>query len=281
MSEDSTLQEIEALARKDERIQCIILDKGLEKETAVMAGLDYASGDYIIVMKGDLQHPPNMICHIINKLDNGIDIVNTTITNMAKVNLLQRWSLNAYYKIIDKLSNSEAITDITQFRGFRKEVVHDLLFIQNKKYLPENYFSWSNYKIISIKYKNRKASRKNILYTRENLTLTTNTFIHNCVPMFTKPMVFVGATLSIASLLFISLLIIELCKGNAVNMNALSLTSILFAGGLQIFVYGSYRKKIKSELLRIGNSHHYVMNHTIEPEDFMSKYSYSGYSEQE
>jgi glycosyltransferase involved in cell wall biosynthesis len=280
-SEDTTLQEIESITRKDKRTKCIILTKQFGREAAVLAGLNYANGEYVVIMKGDLQHPPQIISEMIQQLESGYDIVNTVIGNKLKVTLWEKWLMDIYYTSVSKLSAENKISDISQFRAFRQAVINDMLFIREKEFLPENHFNWSDYKMTLIEYKNRKTSRKNIRYTREHLIFILQIGIKHSIPGVLKALLVLGGTLCIASLFFIILFIVEFLKGSYVHTEAIGLTSLLFAGGLQIFVYSSYKKRLKDELLRLCKGHRYVVKNMVEPEAFISEYSYAGSTKSE
>ncbi len=275
-SEDETLSEIESLAKYSETIQCITLKKEYGKASAVMAGLDYATGDYIVVMNGDLQHPPSAVNLLLAQLENGYDIVNTRIDNKAKVHIVQKVLMDGYYSFIEKWRPKNEISDLTQMRAFRKAVINDISFIKEKHFFPDNYFNWSHYKMTTLPYINRKPEKKDIQYTAANLFEATRLSIAGSMPGFVKTLLFLGATISLASLCFIFMFIMEYYKGNPVHTGALSLTSLLFAGGLQIFVYSSYKKKIKSELFRLCRSHQYIVKNIINSDKFLAEYSYLG-----
>jgi glycosyltransferase involved in cell wall biosynthesis len=275
-STDETLAEIESLAKYSETIQCITLKKEYGKESAVMAGLDHATGDYIVVMNGDLQHPASAVTLLLEQMEMGYDIVNTHIDNKAHIHLLPRVVMDLYYSFIKKWSSSNEISDLTQLRGFRRAVINDISFLKEKHFFPVNYFNWSNYKITTLPYINRKPEKKDIKYTAANLLEATRLSIAGSMPGFVKTLLLLGATISMASLCFIYMFIMEYYKGNPVHTGALSLTSLLFAGGLQIFVYSSYKKKIKSELYRLCGSHQYIVKNIIHSDKFIAEYSYLG-----
>jgi glycosyltransferase involved in cell wall biosynthesis len=275
-SEDATMQEIEALSLKDERIKCIVLQKEFGKEAAVMAGLDYATGANIVVMKGDMQHPPEMIPRILKQLEESSDIVNTYTINKVPVNMIQQWLMDCCYNTVKKFSARDEISDITELRGFKRDVINDILRIREKQFFPESYFDWSVYTMHHLPYTNRKTTRDKVRYTREHFVQNMRYTLTNAGPGLIKTLLVFGATISIAGLFFIVLFLIEYYKGNPVYTGALSLTSLLFAGGLQIFVYSSYRKKIKTELFKLCRNHQYIVKKIIEPDSLLSEYSYLG-----
>ena len=273
-SEDATDAEIEALSFKDNRVKGITLKKHFGTDAAVMAGLDFASGEYIIIMKGDMQHPPSMIAPILTQLQNGFDIVNTRISNKKRVPLTFKWLMDRYYSLLKKYHTTEAIEDLSELRGFRKNVVNDILFIKEKYFFPGNYFNWTSYQSTQIHYKSRNTELENIQYSFAHLKKVSREVFQKGLPGFLKTTLVIGSMICLASLYFIFMFLIAYSKGNPVPPSALSLSALVFAGGLQIVVYSSYKKKIKEELFRLCSSHHYTVKNIIESDSFLSNYRY-------
>lgn len=76
-STDNTLLQIQQLSLINKNIKCISLSRNFGHQNALIAGLQHANGEYIITMDGDLQHPPELIPAMIEKLQQGYDIVIT------------------------------------------------------------------------------------------------------------------------------------------------------------------------------------------------------------
>ena len=117
-STDATLAEIEQLAMRDERIKCISLTKNFGQDSAVSAGLDFASEGTIVIMNGNLKHPPSLIPQMLLKLNEGYDVVNAVPSNKANTFLLQRKFLDFYYCFLNKLAPARNENDLTTFRAF-------------------------------------------------------------------------------------------------------------------------------------------------------------------
>lgn len=262
-SEDATDAEIEALSLQDNRVIGINLKKQSATDAAVMAGLDYASGEYIIIMKGDMQHPPSMIAPILNELQNGQDIVNTSICNKKRVPLLTKWIMDGCYALLNKYHTSELIEDLSELRGFKKNVVNDILFIKEKYFFPGNYFNWASYKSIRLEYESRNTNLENIQYTLSHLNKLSREVFQKGLPGFLKTGLVLGSVICLASLYFIFTFLLAYSKGMHVPPRALNLAALMFAGGLQIVVYSAYKKKIKEELFRLCSSHHYTIKNII------------------
>ena len=272
-SEDATAAEIQTLSHQDAGVKCINLNKPFGTEAAVMAGLDYANGERIIIMKGDMQHPPSMIAPIMQQLESGFDIVNTVITNKKRVPSIIKWILDGYYSLLNKYS-SATIEDLSELRGFNKNVISDILFIKEKYFFPGTYFNWSSYQSTEIHYKNRNTSNENILYTFSHFRKVNRDVFRKGVPGFLKTGLVLGSLICLSALFFIFLFLLDYSKGNPVPSSALNLSALAFAGGLQIMVFSAYKKKIKEELFRLCSSHHYTVKNVIESDSFLSHYRY-------
>jgi glycosyltransferase involved in cell wall biosynthesis len=136
-STDSSLEEIKDLMNNDCSIRCITLKNETSSRAAVISGLDYAKGEFIVVMKGDLQHPSAMIPKMINILEKGTDIINMHPDNSVKASLLKRLVFDFFYNLNPKM-NTLPVKDISDFRGFRREVVEDIVFIQKNHFFTEH-----------------------------------------------------------------------------------------------------------------------------------------------
>jgi glycosyltransferase involved in cell wall biosynthesis len=274
-STDSTLSEIEHLSYKDERIKCITLRKQFGKEAAVFAGLDYASGDYFIVMSGDLQHPSRLIPVINELLESGADIVNTKYSNSAKVFSVQKIVLDSYYRFLNRLNRSEPFASITDFRGFRRQVIDDIRFMKEKQFFSGYFFNWTDYKMEELHYENNRCGKNKRRYTIQHLLKSTIETFRNNTPGILKTMVLSGGALCIASIAFAVLLLIKYFSSNQFDILPFLLTALLFAGGLQMLIFSNYRRKLKQDLHKISKNHQYLIKSILEPEDsYLSNYSF-------
>lgn len=274
-STDSTLSEIEHLSHKDERIKCITLRKQFGKEAAVFAGLDYVSGEHIIVMSGDLQHPSRLIPVINELLVKGADIVNTKYNNSAKVFAVFKKPLDSYYRFLNRLNRSEPIATITDFRGFRRQVIDDIRFMKEKQFFSGYFFNWADYKMEELLYENNRCGKNNRRYTIQHLLKSTAETFRNNTPGIMKFMVLSGGVLCLSSVVLSILLFIKYFTSNQIDLLPFLLTALLFAGGLQLLIFSNYRRKLKQDLHRISKNHQYLIKSILEPEDeFLSNYRF-------
>lgn len=269
---DTTAEEIMTIIERDKRVRCITLKKEEGREAAVIAGLDYAHGDYLFIMKGDLQHPADMIPQMIRKLDEGYDIVHTIPGNRASVSLPQKWIMDVCYHALSLLKRKDVLIHMNQLRGFKKKVVIDMLFSRENDFSDDTYFCWSRYHIATMEYYNKLNKEKHRKYSKAHLLNTAGETFDYTIPEFTKTIFYLGVTLSLASLFFFLQYMIEFVNGNRLHTDALSMTSLLFAGGLQILLFGTHKKKINSAFLQFYKRH----KQAVEQNDFLTDYSFGG-----
>lgn len=103
---DNTWSELRSLTEGNDRITIIRLSRNFGKESALCAGLKYADGDMVLVMDGDLQHPPEIIPQMVNAwLTQGYDVVEGIKHSRGKENIIYRICAKLFYYLIYKSSD--------------------------------------------------------------------------------------------------------------------------------------------------------------------------------
>lgn len=104
-STDVTLNVIREERKKDSRIRYLSFSRNFGHQNALRAGLDYATGDCVISIDGDLQHPPELIPRLIEKWQAGYDIVYTVRKDDPSLPLLKKKTANIFYRIMNRFSD--------------------------------------------------------------------------------------------------------------------------------------------------------------------------------
>ncbi len=105
-SVDGTAEALAELHKADPRIRVISLSRNFGHQQALTAGLDHASGELIVTMDGDLQHPPELIPRLIEAQKTGFDIVNTERVYAAGTGPFKRATSSLFYRWIKWLSRT-------------------------------------------------------------------------------------------------------------------------------------------------------------------------------
>lgn len=104
-SQDGTMKVLDGLSRKDKKVKVISFSRNFGHEAAMIAGLDYSSGDGIVCMDADLQHPPQYLPEIVRKLEEGYDVINMVRTKNESAGWFKNFASSAFYHLINVLSD--------------------------------------------------------------------------------------------------------------------------------------------------------------------------------
>jgi len=115
-SRDSTLDVLEELYRRDDRVSYISLSRNFGHQSALAAGLDHAAGDVVITMDADLQHPPEVIPTLLQAWQDGYDIVHTRKIATTGLGGIRKFLTRLAYRAIGATARVEFITQASDFR---------------------------------------------------------------------------------------------------------------------------------------------------------------------
>ena len=104
-SQDGSIGILKELAAGDEKVKVVDFSRNFGHEAAMIAGMDYSSGDGIVCMDADLQHPPECLPGIIAKLDEGYDVINMVRTKNESAGWFKNFAGAAFYRLINILSD--------------------------------------------------------------------------------------------------------------------------------------------------------------------------------
>jgi polyisoprenyl-phosphate glycosyltransferase len=128
-SRDGTLNVLEQLYQRDDRVSYLSLARNFGHQSALAAGLDHASGDVVITMDADLQHPPELIPTLLEAWRAGYDIVHTRKIETAELSRIRRFVTHLAYRAIGATANVEFIAQASDFRlldANAQRAIHEL-----------------------------------------------------------------------------------------------------------------------------------------------------------
>lgn len=115
-SKDRTDELIHELARRDPHVRAITFARNFGHQIAITCGMDFARGDAVITMDGDMQHPPALIPELIQKWKEGCDIVQTVRTSTKDAGFLKKATSAGYYDLINLISTTPIVPGGSDFR---------------------------------------------------------------------------------------------------------------------------------------------------------------------
>lgn len=238
-SKDKTLELIKKYREEDKRISYVDFSRNFGKETAMIAGLDYATGDCAIFMDADLQDPPELIPEMIKLWEEGYDDVYAKRKSRKGETWLKKFTSKMYYKVLQSLTNIEIQRDTGDFRLLDRRCVNALKKMRESQRCSKSMFSWIGY------------NKKEILYDRDpriagstkwNYRKLVNLAIDGITSFTTSPLrisTFIAIPTFFALFIYV-IYVIAKCIATGVVVQAFQATIllILFFSGIQILLFG-------------------------------------------
>lgn len=252
-SKDNTLNVIKQFQKNDPHVKYISFSRNFGKEAGMLAGLAYSSGDAVLLMDADLQHPPELIPEMIENYYNGYDQVIAKRNRIGESKVKTFFS-KAYYKIVNHLVDVELVDGMGDFRLLSRRAVNALLSMQEYNRFSKGMFSWIGFKEKIIEYENinrisgkSKWSFKKLLQYGIDGILSFNNKPLRFTLYFGMIMVAIGIAYILYSLIRV------LAVGIDVPGYFTIITAVLVMGGVQLIsigIIGEYVGRIYYEVKR-------------------------------
>ncbi|HHT40048.1 MAG TPA: glycosyltransferase family 2 protein [Actinomyces sp.] len=260
-SKDNTGEVIERLATENESVQGILFSRNFGKESAMLAGLKYATGDAAIIMDADLQHPPEILPKLIQTMDEtGADQV-VARRNRKGDSWLRSTLSRFYYWFSNKMvEDIELVDGSGDFRILSWRAVDTLLALDERSRFSKGLFSWIGYPTVYIEYENRQRVHGESAWSFRSLF---NYGLDGVISFNAKPLRVVagfGAVIFGLSLIYFLWLIINWAfYGVETPGYITTIAAIIAFSGIQLLalgVIGEYVGRIYSE---VKQRPHYVV----------------------
>lgn len=253
-SKDNTLNNIKELHSKNNKIKYISFSRNFGHQSALKAGLDHATGDCVISMDGDGQHPPELIPELINRWIEGYDIVYTIRKESKKLSFFKRKTANFFYGLINKFSNIKIEKGAADFRLIDKNVVEVLKNFNEYFLFYRGLVSWLGFKQIGLEYipadrlsgESKYTVRKMFIFAINGITSFSTVPLHISTIL--------GVIISIFSFVYgIQAIILKIFTNQTISGWTSLMVGIFFLGGIQLImlgIIGEYIGKIFIEVKR-------------------------------
>jgi len=250
-SKDETEKLIDLLAKSDPLVQALSFTRNFGKEPALFAGLEHASGDAIIPIDVDLQDPIEIIPSLIEKWQEGYDVVLAKRIDRSRDTPLKRKSAELFYKLHNKISKPTIEENVGDFRLMSREVVENIKQLPERNLFMKGVLSWVGGHTAIVEYTRAERSAGE---TKFNGWKLWNLALEGITSFSTAPLrIWTYLGLFVASFAFLYgayMMIDKLIFGNPVPGYPSLLVSILFLGGIQLIgigVLGEYIGRIYIE----------------------------------
>lgn len=239
-SVDQTQEVIEQASKKNKNIQYLSFSRNFGHQAALRAGLDFASGDCVISMDADLQHPVNVIPQLITKWQNGAEIVNTLRQGNKNQSWLKRKTSNLFYKILGFMTNVPVPKGAADFRLLDKKVVAVLKQSSERNLFLRGYICWMGFKQVYITYQVGKRFAGKSSYTFRKMFMLAWSGITSFGIMPLRLASVLGFLTTVIGFIYACYVLYQKIFNDAFIVSgwASVLISVLIIGGIQLIIIG-------------------------------------------
>ena len=253
-SRDNSLEIMRGLHASDPRFCYLSLSRNFGKEAAMLAGLDYATGDCVVIMDADLQHPIEAIPRMIAEWEAGYDDVYGRRASRGKESLLRRKLSLAYYRILQSASEIDVMPNVGDFRLLDRRCVDALRSLRETQRYSKGLFAWIGYskKDVEFSTRDRRQGQSSFNYLRLFNFAIEGLTSHSTAPLRIASVVGF-ATAFLAFVYLVVIVVRTLLYGDPVAGFPTLICVILLLGGLQlcaIGILGEYIGRIFKETKR-------------------------------
>ncbi|WP_295649551.1 glycosyltransferase family 2 protein [uncultured Mucilaginibacter sp.] len=239
-SSDGTLEKLKGLGKLDHNLFYLELSRNFGHQNALKAGYDFATGDAIVSMDGDMQHPPELIPQFTEKWEEGYDVVYSCREYQDDTTIFKTKTSDLFYSMINSLSETKLEKGTADFRLIDRKVANVLVQLNENGLFMRGLIKWLGFKQYAIHYqadarfsgKSKYTIKKMFRFAIEGITA----FSVRPLYMATG----IGVFFSFASLLYIPYILYSYFFRPQYEVQgwASLLATVAFFGGMHLMVLG-------------------------------------------
>ena len=262
-SKDCTFEKMLAIADGDSRVKYISFSRNFGKEAGTIAGLEYATGEAVILMDGDLQHPPALLPQMIEAYEQGYDVVSARRTRTGE-KPHRTFLAKHFYRLANKMMDIELMDGVSEFRLFSRKAVRAILSLQEYNRFSKGIFSWIGFKEKVIEYENQVRT---VGETKYSLKFSLNYAIQGILSFNDKPLrmcINFGLFCLLISLAYVLWTFVQyfVTPDSLVSGYFTTIFSVVLFGGIQLISIGVLGEYIGKIYYEVKKRPHYLVDET-------------------
>lgn len=237
-STDGTLSVLQLLVLKFPEIKWIRFSRNFGHQAALKAGIDHVSGDCVISMDGDLQHPPSLLPELLKKWEEGYDIVYTRRQEFPKKISLKKWSSILFYRIMNRLGNIKLEDGVADFRLMDRKVYQILSSLEEVELFYRGLVKWVGFNSCAINY---TVGKRYAGQTKYSLHKMIRLAINGITSFSSRPLyitIYIGLFFAFLAILYFFYALWQYGMGNTVSGWTSLVMIVVFFGGIQMLILG-------------------------------------------
>ena len=250
-STDNTLQQMIRLRQADAHYSYVDLSRNYGKEVAMMAGFDYATGDALIIMDADMQHPINVIPEMLRYWEEGYDDVYAQRQG-SQESWLRRKTSHWYYKVLQSLTRIPIQKDTGDFRLLDRSCIEALKQMRETERNTKGMYSWIGFHKKGIYYQQQQRQEGKSKWSMMSLLNLALTGIMSYTTAPLRMASILGLLVSMVAFIYlIYIIIVTNLYGEPVQGYPTIMVTMLFLGGVQLLslgIIGEYLARVFTEV---------------------------------
>lgn len=263
-SRDGTLKEIEKLREKDERVKFVSFSRNFGKEAALLAGLDYAQGDYVATMDADLQDPPALLPEMYDAIKDGeYDCAATRRVTRKGEPPIRSFFARVFYRLINKMSKVEMVDGARDYRLMTRQMVNAVISMREYNRYSKGLFSFVGFKTKWIEFQNvqRVAGETHWSFWKLFVYAIDGICAFSTVPLVIAAVL--GLLFCILAFVMVIVIIVKtLLYGDSVGGWPSTICVILMVGGIQLLALGIIGEYLAKTYLETKQRPIYIIKST-------------------
>ena len=250
-SRDRTIDIIRQLRRRDERVCYVDLSRNFGKENAMLAGFDYATGDCMVIMDADLQHPPRVIPEMLRYWEEGFEDVYAKRITRGKESWLRKRLTLLYYHLLQRTTRVEILENVGDFRLLDRRCIDALRQLRETQRYTKGMYCWIGFRKHEVLFEqgDRVAGASSFNFMRLLSLAMDGITSFTTAPL--RIATVLGLIVSLVAFSFmVYVLVTTIIWGDPVQGYPTLMTVILFLGGVQLLslgIIGEYLGRIFHE----------------------------------
>jgi dolichol-phosphate mannosyltransferase len=264
-SRDGTFEAIEKIVAIDARVHAIRFSRNFGHQNALLAGIDEAGGDAIIMMDSDLQHPPAMLPKLLAEYEKGFDVVYTVRADSSDVGFLRRTFGGLFYWGVNLISEVPIHQNASDFRlisGCVAELIRTK--IRERNLFLRGIISWIGFSQTGLSY---TADPRIAGKSKYSLRRLIEFAIFGVISFSKKPLrvaIIVGMLVALFGFLFALVTVIQVIVGNPFPAGwATVVVLVSIFGGIQLFFLGVIGEYIGGIFDEVKGRPHYIIQDSV------------------
>lgn len=263
-SSDRSIDILRSFANINSKVKVVNFSRNFGHEAAMIAGIDYATGDGIVCMDADLQHPPQCIPDIIKKFEEGYEVVAMVRTQNADAGLIKRITSDAFYKVLNLMSPIKFENNSSDFFAMTQNVAEVLRrdYREKVRYL-RGYVQSVGFKKTTLEFKAAKREAGESKYNiRKLLKFSINTLCSfSDLPL--KLGVYSGCVVALCGFILMIYTIIEKLVHNAPAGYSTIIVALCFMFAVTLIVIGIIGEYIAILFAEVKNRPIYIVREVL------------------